>query len=299
MKKTIVSVITALLILSSSALAMNVDEEIQVVDTHANKAVLAVPTPTPATREEPKCNACCGYVCQAQTPPPTPTPTPKPKPRIIYRTIDKKSEPIIIKKEDSSQPIMIYNNNINNNIINPQPTPVATPVPQLTPQRVVEERHYYSVKKAKKDNYTNSDLYLYGGFTQIRNIGGEYEFRGHHWGIGLFFENDTIDTRNSDYDLIKGYQGGLDVHYHFQDRDVARRNGNIQFGLFAQAGGGKYHYAEMNDFGLWSVAGGADVEIPIYEQFAFYIKVDSTFAQLPDHFYHTGENVALGVKIGF
>jgi hypothetical protein len=329
MKKLIAPILTVLF-LGSSAFAMDVNDEIQVVDQNQlQKPITApvemstAPAPTSAAepvqakkREEPRCSNCCGLIC-GQKPTPTPIPVPKPsptpKPKVIvrYKTIEKKvSQPIIIKRtQDDPAPIIINNNNINNNIINP--------VPQQQPRRVVRPQYYeddsgyyeeqpvryHRMKRKPVEESDNSALYLYGGFTQIKNLGAQYEFRGSHFGLGLFFEHETIEARNDSFGLIKGNQGGVVLHYHFKDRDRAAKRHQIEFGVFAQVGLGKFNWYDTgnNDHYFSAFMGelGADVEIPIVQSFALYAKFGTSYIKMPSDFFHSGENVAAGVRLSF
>jgi hypothetical protein len=250
-------------------------------------------------KEAPKCPSCCGLVCK-----PSPVAVRKSVPVITrYKYVEKKSAPIIIQRQNDNQPIIINNINTNTNTNN---NLNATPQPKLLrPQtRVVREsedrfvqtrvRKYYR----RQDAY-NSSLYLFGGFTQIKNFGGEYEFRGSHLGLGLYFEHDTMETRNMDYSLVKGSQGGLVLHYHFKNRDEAFYRKLVEFGMFAKLGVGKFTYDGLDTFTGFTGEVGVDVEIPVIRSFSIFAKVGTTYLKTPDVFYHTGENVAAGVRLDF
>lgn len=316
MKKTLITTLLTAICLAFPAFAQNQNKPMTAPLTIGSDQSMEVnAVKRPIIVQEVKYANPKGMACEVSA---TPTFThsclvnPKPKKSIVLAA-PKPKAPIVVESKVET-PIVINNNinNINNNAIKTE----------SSQNRVRPRGHYVGSiyhyddggywsegryhrelppkkKTMRKDELTDSALYIYGGFTQVKAIGAEYEFRASHLGLGLYFEHNIIDAVNDNYNLIKGNQGGIDLHYHFKDRDKSLHFRKVEFGVFACVGLGKFTYGPGNTFNAVNFKGGVDIEIPVYQQLALFGKVSTDYIKLPDNYYRMGENVALGIRYSF
>jgi hypothetical protein len=192
------------------------------------------------------------------------------------------------------------------NIPKPTPSPSTSPKKVLvtpTPAPLIEIKNndqalnYGGYSKNLGPNHFSFNI-QYGDFTNTRSFGGEIEYRGQKWGLGLIAEGSTVSDITSDVSL-SGKSYGLIGHLYSLPYWYSSSKNVIAPGIFFEIGDMKFQQTNQDAYSNYLFGSiGVDVAYRVFNHTNLYSKVGLDYIANSEIQY-LGTELNIGLRFDF